>query len=116
MKWYLEVMRKYAVFDGRARRKEYWMFVLFNMLVAIGIGFVLGFVGGILGIGTTLSSPASVLYGLGVLVPSLAVAVRRMHDTGRSGWWILIPFANLVFLCIEGQAGENQYGPNPKAA
>lgn len=109
-------MKKYAVFSGRARRKEYWMFFLFNLVVAFVIGFVLGFIGGVLGIGTALSDPASTIYALAILVPSIAVAVRRMHDTGRSGWWILLPIVNLVFLCSDSQPGENKYGPNPKAA
>jgi uncharacterized membrane protein YhaH (DUF805 family) len=116
MKWYLEVMKKYAVFSGRARRKEYWMFFLFNIIIAFVIGFVTGFVGGALGIGTTISNFASVIYSLAVLIPGIAVAVRRMHDIGRSGWWILFPLVNLVFLCLDSQPGENKYGPNPKTA
>ena len=116
MNWYIEVMKKYAVFSGRARRKEYWMFFLFNFIVAFVIGFVLGFIGGALGIGTTLSDPASTIYALAVLIPGIAVAIRRMHDIGRSGWWILLPFVNLVFLCLDSQPSENEYGPNPKLA
>ena len=96
MQWYLEVMKKYAVFSGRAQRKEYWMFFLFNIIISVAIGFVLGFIGGVLGIGTALSNPASIIYSLAVFVPSIAVGVRRMHDLGRSGWWILFPFVNLV--------------------
>lgn len=109
-------MKKYAVFSGRARRKEYWMFLLFNFIVAFVIGFVLGFIGGILGIGTALSDPASVIYVLAVLIPGIAVGVRRMHDIGRSGWWILFPLVNLVFLSLNSQPNENEYGPNPKTA
>lgn len=109
-------MKKYAVFSGRASRKEYWMFFLFNLIISFAIGFVLGFIGGVLGIGTALSEPASVIYALAVLVPSIAVGVRRMHDIGRSGWWILFPFVNLVFLCLDSQPNENEYGPNPKTA
>ncbi len=116
MKWYVEVMKKYAVFAGRARRKEYWMFVLFNIIIAFAIGFVLGFIGGVLGIGTALSTPITTVYSLAVLVPGIAVAVRRMHDIGRSGWWILCPLLNLVYLCLDSQPGENEYGPNPKTA
>ncbi len=116
MTWYLEVLKKYAVFCGRARRKEYWMFFLFNIIISFVMGFVLGFIGGILGIGTALSNPASVIYGLAVLVPGIAVGVRRMHDIGRSGWWLLFPFVNLVFLCLDSENGENRYGPNPKVA
>jgi len=116
MSWYLQVMKKYAEFSGRARRKEYWMFVLFNFLIAFAIGFVLGFTGAALGIGTTLSSVANIIYTLAVLIPGIAVGVRRMHDIGRSGWWIIVPIVNFVFLCLDSQPGDNEYGPNPKAA
>ena len=114
MNWYLEVLRKYAVFTGRARRKEYWMFILFNMIIAFAIGFVSGFTEAILGIGKILSTSTNLIYSLGILIPSIAVAIRRMHDIGRSGWWILFPFVNLVFLCFDSQPGDNEYGPNPK--
>lgn len=115
MSWYLKVLQNYAVFSGRARRKEYWMFFLFNIIVSFMLGLVLGLVGALLGLGTTLSDTASILYGLGIFVPALAVAVRRMHDLGRSGWWIIVPVANIVFLCMNGQPGENEFGPDPKA-
>jgi uncharacterized membrane protein YhaH (DUF805 family) len=114
--WYLAVLNKYAVFEGRARRKEYWMFFLFNMIIAFVIGFVTGFLGGLLGMGATLSNIANIVYTLALLVPGIAVAIRRMHDTGRSGWWILVPIANLIWLCQDSQPGANQYGPNPKMA
>jgi uncharacterized membrane protein YhaH (DUF805 family) len=116
MKWYFEVLKKYAVFGGRARRKEYWMFFLFNIIISFVIGFVTGFLGAALGIGTTLSNATSLIYSLAIFIPSIAVAIRRMHDIGRSGWWILFPFVNLVFLCLDSQPSENEYGPNPKAA
>lgn len=116
MQWYFAVMSKYAVFDGRARRKEYWMFFLFNIIIAMGIGFVTGFTGALLGMGTTLSDSAGTLYSLAVFIPGIAVGIRRMHDIGRSGWWILAPIVNLVFLCKNGQSGENEYGPDPKMA
>ncbi|MFA6971487.1 MAG: DUF805 domain-containing protein [Gallionella sp.] len=115
MNWYLAVLKKYAVFSGRAHRKEYWMFFLFNIIIAISIGLVTGFLGAILDIGTALSEPASTLYSLAIFVPGLAVGVRRMHDLGRNGWWIIFPVVNLVFLCMDSQPGENEYGPNPKA-
>lgn len=109
MNWYLEVLKKYAVFSGRARRKEYWMFVLFNIIIVIGLsivgGVALGENGGIL----------SGLYNLAVLLPSIGAGVRRMHDSDHSGWWLLVPLANLYFACIEGTRGPNQYGPDPKA-
>lgn len=115
MSWYLGVLRKYAVFSGRARRKEYWMFFLFNILISFALGLVLGFAGAMLGVGTQLSDAGGMVYGLAILLPAVAVAVRRMHDLGRTGWWVIVPVANLVFLCTNGQDGENEYGPDPKA-
>lgn len=115
MDWYLQVLRKYAEFNGRARRTEYWMFVLFNFIAYV----VLGVAERIL----HLSGVLSAAYGLAVLIPSLAVSVRRLHDTDRSGWWLLIGLIPLigaivliVFAVQEGQATPNKYGPNPKAA
>jgi len=115
MKWYLEVLKKYAVFNGRARRTEYWMFVLFNLI----IGIVLGIVEGILG------SPGVIgaLYALALIIPSIAVSVRRLHDTERSGACLLIAFVPLigtivllVFLVQDSKPDQNQYGANPKEA
>jgi uncharacterized membrane protein YhaH (DUF805 family) len=114
--WYIGVFRKYAQFQGRARRKEYWMFVLFNLIVGTVLGLVTGFVGGLVGAGASISNIVSPIYILAVLIPGIAVAVRRMHDSGRSGWWILLPLVNLVFLCLDSEAGENRYGPNAKNA
>ncbi len=112
MEWYLAVLKKYAVFSGRARRKEYWMFFLFNIIIAFTLAFVEGFLGS-LGI-------ISMLYGLAVLIPGIAVSVRRLHDTGRSGWWLLISLIPLIgtivliiFMVQEGKE-ENDFGPNPK--
>jgi len=120
MNWYLEVLKKYAVFDGRARRKEYWYFVLFGTLVSIVIAIVDAATGSFsadAGIGILGS-----IYALAVLIPTIAVGVRRLHDTNRSGWWLLlalIPLVGtivlLVFLATDGDPEENQYGPNPKA-
>lgn len=120
MSWYLEVLKKYAVFSGRARRKEYWMFVLFNIIIALVLAFIDGAAGlaGEMGIGPLYS-----LYGLAVLIPAIAVGVRRLHDTNHSGWWffiLLVPFIGaivlLVFFVQDSQAGDNQYGPNPKTS
>jgi uncharacterized membrane protein YhaH (DUF805 family) len=113
MNYYLDVLKKYAVFTGRARRKEYWMFFLFNIIISFVIGFIDGLVGtvGIL----------SIVYALGMLLPGLGVSIRRLHDTDRSGWWLfisLVPIVGfivlLVFLVSDSQPGENKYGPNPK--
>ncbi len=114
MNWYLQVLKEhYADFNGRARRKEYWMFVLFNVI----FGVVVGFISGLLGIKWLAS-----IYSLAVLVPSIAVSVRRLHDTGRSGWWLLIGLVPLigsiwliVLLCLDSQPETNKWGANPKA-
>lgn len=114
MEWYLTVMKKYAVFTGRARRKEYWMFVLCNL----GIALVLSLLGQLIGLKEQIAN----LYSLVVLLPSLAVGVRRLHDTDRAGWWLLINLIPVVgtlvflyFMVCEGQAGPNRFGEDPKA-
>ncbi len=119
MNWYLEALKKYAVFSGRARRKEYWMFGLFYLIFAI----VLGIIDGILGIGGEDGGLLSGLYVLAMLIPSIAVTIRRLHDTDHSGWWLLIGLVPLIggiilliFTLQDSQSGENQYGPNPKSA
>ena len=113
MNWYLEVLKKYAVFSGRARRKEYWLFILFNTIISFALILIEYSAGG----------PGIVagLYYLAVAIPSLAVLVRRLHDTNRSGWWFFIGFVPLVggiilfvFTVLDSQPGENRYGPNPK--
>lgn len=118
MNWYLDVLKKYCVFQGRARRKEYWMFTLFNVLIYIALMIIEGIlgIGGEGGLGIL-----TILYSLMVLLPSLGVSVRRLHDTGRSGWWLLISLVPLiggivllVFLILDSQPGANQYGSNPK--
>ena len=103
--WYVDVLKKYAVFTGRARRKEYWMFILINILIAFIIGVIDGFIGS--------NGMLSNLYSLALLVPGIAVGVRRLHDTDRSGWWLIVPIANLVFLATEGQKSDNRFGPAP---
>ncbi len=115
MNWYLGVLKKYAEFSGRARRTEYWMFVLFNLIISAVIGVIDRSVLG--------SNALGIIYSLAVLIPSLAVSVRRLHDTGRSGWWLLIGLVPilgwivlLVFAVQDSQPGANQYGPNPKGA
>ena len=123
MNWYLEVLTKYADFSGRARRQEYWMFCLINIIVSIAVGFATGLIGGMLGLGQNMVMVLGLLYTAAVFVPSLAVGVRRLHDTGRSGWWlliILVPFigaiALLVFAVQDSQPGSNAYGKNPKTS
>ena len=121
MNWYIQVLKKYAVFNGRARRKEYWMFVLFNIIFAV-VAVILDNI-----LGTSFQGAGYglfyLLYGLAVIIPSIAVGVRRLHDTDRSGWWLLIcliPIIGgiwlIVLLATAGTAGENKYGADPKAA
>jgi len=112
MDWYLKVLKNYVNFTGRARRKEYWMFALFSAIISI----VLMLIEYLIGLPQSLSS----LYSLAVLLPGLGVGVRRLHDTGRSGWWLLlalVPFIGaivlIVFFCLDSTPG-NDYGPNPK--
>lgn len=112
IEWYKKVIfENYANFSGRARRKEYWMFFLTNMIISFFIGFIAGFVAALLVPGTQIPG---IVYNLAVLIPSIAVAVRRMHDLGKSGWYLLIPIYNLILLCTEGDQGPNEYGPDPK--
>jgi uncharacterized membrane protein YhaH (DUF805 family) len=110
--WYLAVLKKYATFSGRARRQEFWMFALISFVIAV----ILSALDMALGIGLL-----SGLYALGVLVPSIAVGARRLHDTGRTGWWQLIGLIPLIgilvliiFYVMDSNPGDNQYGPNPK--
>ncbi|MCX5127996.1 DUF805 domain-containing protein [Streptomyces sp. NPDC002812] len=114
MNYYLDVLKKYVVFSGRARRQEFWMFVLINFAVSI----VVGIIDSVVGAGGLLSG----LYSLAVLLPVLGLAARRLHDTDKSGWWLLlylIPVLGwivlIVFWATEGQPNPNQYGPSPKA-
>lgn len=113
MEWYLKVLRQYADFEGRARRKEFWMFVLFNIIFAI-LALILD---GLLGTGAILYFA----YVVAMIIPVLAVAVRRLHDVGKSGWMYLIAFIPLVgtiwllvLFVTDSEPGANQYGPNPK--
>ncbi|EMB25515.1 DUF805 domain-containing protein [Treponema denticola] len=113
MNYYLDVLKKYIVFDGRARRKEYWMFILFNVIV----GGVLAILDSILG-----TAILGYLYSLAVLLPSLAVQVRRLHDINKPWYWIfitLIPLVGAIWMIVlmatEGTRGDNDFGPDPKA-
>ena len=120
MNYYIECLtQKYFCFSGRARRKEYWMFALFNYIAGLIVGFVGGFIGGVTGL--TALAYLGVVYHLAALLPGLGVCARRLHDIGKSGWWfliVLVPFVGpivlIVFLCLDSQPGENSYGANPK--
>ncbi len=142
MEWMLMPFKRYAEFSGRSRRKEYWMYVL--LLVIVGV--VLGALEGMVGLGGTVGpyGPLSAIFLLATFVPSLAVGIRRLHDTDRSGWWMLVgllPYALsvgvtlsgnlllggilgivalitciavLVFMCLDGTKGSNRFGSDPK--
>jgi len=128
MNWYLHVIKNYVTFAGRARRKEYWMFFLFNVIftgVAAAIDNVLGTNFKMEQMGMEVALPYGyvyLVYMLFVLLPSISVLVRRLHDIGKSGWmfWVaLIPLAGgiwlLVLMVTEGNRGANAYGDDPKA-
>ncbi len=127
MHYYIKVLRNYAVFTGRARRSEYWFFVLFNFLATV----VCMLIDNLLGTTFKIDLPQGTqvfpygyvyaAYGLAVLLPSLGVSVRRLHDVGKSGWFLLIALIPvigaiwlLVLFCTNSQPGVNKYGPNPK--
>ena len=103
---YVEALKNYAEFKGRATRREYWMFVLINL----GICIVMAVLDAMLNTKGILAN----LYNLAMFLPSIAVGARRMHDTDRSGWWLLLPIVNLVFLVQDSQPGPNRFGPNRK--
>ncbi len=119
MNWYVEVLKKYAVFEGRAGRSEYWYFVLFNFIISVVLSLIDHFTG-------TYSNTFDMgllgsLYSLAVLVPALAVTARRLHDTGRSGWWMFISLVPLIgvialiyFTVQDSDPGDNAYGPKPR--
>ncbi len=113
MEYFIGALKKYVDFNGRARRKEYWMFVLFYFIFYVAL-FVIDMIMG--------SVVLTTIYALALFIPNLSTAARRLHDTGRSGWWqllILIPLVGaivlIVFLAQEGH-DENKYGENPKLA
>ena len=120
MNWYIQALKKYADFSGRARRREYWFYILFYVIILVVLTICDTF------IGTTMQGSGlgilTGIYLLAVLIPTLAVTVRRLHDTGRSGWWIfiqLVPivgvFILLYFLVSDSNPATNAYGPSPKA-
>ena len=120
MNWFLVVLKKYATFSGRAQRAEYWWFYLISTLIIIGLSLIDQATGTLdeeTGVGLLNS-----LYSLAILIPSIAVGVRRLHDTGRSGWWLLIglipvigSIVLIVFFVLDSEPGDNAYGANPKA-
>ena len=109
MDWYLKVMANYAGFHGRARRKEYWMFALFNAIMTFFIALCASFL-----MGAETGRTIANLYILAIILPGIAVGVRRMHDTNHSGWFLIIPFYGFYLLCIDTVKGDNVYGADPK--
>lgn len=145
MKWYFKCLKQYVDFSGRARRKEYWMFVLFNMIVSFVLGIVDFLIGATIPLGVTPIGIISSVYTLAVFLPGLAVLVRRLHDIGKSGWNILwyfllafmasvlstilpiiailliicsfvVSIIFIVWMCKDSQPGDNKWGANPKMA
>ena len=128
MSWYLMVWKRYVDFSGRSRRSEYWYFALFNFIIEFVLVILAVALGGFSSGDGESMNPIAVpvffvctLYVLATFIPSLAVGVRRLHDTGRSAWWILInfiPYAGgiwfIVLMCLDSVPGPNQWGPNPK--
>jgi uncharacterized membrane protein YhaH (DUF805 family) len=131
MEWMLKPYKRYADFSGRSQRKEYWMFALFQTIVVLVLYAIL--FAGMPHVDETeqmMSAPGGLFYvgllllgifSLGTIVPALAVTVRRLHDTDRSGWWwfiqlipIIGPIIMLVFMCLDGTHGANHFGPDPK--
>ncbi len=118
MQWYIKCMQNYVTFSGRARRSEYWFFLLFYFIFVI----VLGIIESVLGLANpdTGGGPISGIFVLAHLLPGIAVAVRRLHDSGRTGWWILINLIPLIggiiflfFMVVGSDDGDNEYGPSP---
>ena len=120
MSWFIEALRKYAVFSGRSRRKEYWFFVLFVVIISIVLTSIDGLIGAY--DRSTGAGLLSTIFSLAILIPSISVSVRRLHDIDRTGWWVLISLVPLVgwivllvFHVQDSTPGANRYGPNPKS-
>jgi uncharacterized membrane protein YhaH (DUF805 family) len=126
MKYYLAVLKKYAEFKGRAPRAEYWWFFLFNFIFGLALSIIDSIIGTQVTLnlgwgGKLMTGVLNMIYMLAVLIPGIAVSVRRLHDIGKSGWMCLIaliPFIGpiwlIVLLATDGNSGDNKYGPNPK--
>jgi uncharacterized membrane protein YhaH (DUF805 family) len=121
MEWYLMALKRYAEFNGRSRRKEYWMFTLYNIVIVMVL-YLAGLVMLLRGSISMVFFGLAILYWLAVLVPGLAVCVRRLHDIDKSGWFILVSLIPavggiilLVLVCLDGTPGDNRFGPSPKA-
>ncbi len=121
VEWYMLAMRRYLDFTGRSRRREYWFFALGNVIIGIALMLVervTGMTSGVFGYGIL-----TIVFDLLIVLPSLAVSIRRLHDTGRSGWWLLIGLVPILgglvllyFFLLDSEPGINAYGLNPKEA
>jgi uncharacterized membrane protein YhaH (DUF805 family) len=109
MNWFIKCLKLYAQGKGRARRKEYWMFVLIYFIIAFSLAFI-----EILVTGDANSDILVSIFYLAMFLPLAAVGIRRMHDVGKSGWFLIIPIYNLILAVTEGESGDNKYGPDPK--
>ena len=132
MNWYLKVLKNYGVFNGRSRRKEYWLFAIFNVIFMIVFTLLDNILGTTIKIEefkiNSILQPEGLycgvlnfIYAFALIVPGLAVKVRRLQDVGKSGWYLFIVFIPIygvirliVLFCTDGEVGENKYGPNPK--
>ena len=111
MSYFLDALKnKYAQFNGRARRAEYWQFFLVNIIISVIVNVI------VRATGSTMVAGLGGLVSLALLIPGIAVSIRRMHDADKSGWFMLIPIYNLILACTEGTRGPNEYGPDPKGA
>lgn len=116
MDWYITAWKKALVFKGRARRKEYWLFFLFTLLVSMLLGLIMGMAESLIGEQEVLNKLLKNAFIIASMIAGFSAGVRRMHDIGKSGWWIIVPVVSLVFACLDSQPHENEYGANPKAA
>ena len=120
MEWFKKCLKQYADFSGRARRKEYWMFQLFVVIIAVVLMIVGSVLDSMFGSNGVVSLLLVGVFYLAILLPALSVTVRRLHDTDKTGWWLLlafIPFGSLVlfvFTVLDSTNGSNTYGPSPK--
>lgn len=113
MKWYLYAIQKYTEFNGRATRQEYWMFALFNFIISFSILFLVALIEGMLNSTNSVANILNLIYTLFILIPSLSVGVRRIHDSGHNGWWIICPIVNFVFLLFPSETSKNKYDRKP---
>lgn len=114
MQYYIVAFKRYADFSGRSRRQEFWFFKLFDWLVSVGLIFTA------VALRPAVETEIALVfmylwigYYLGAYIPTIAVAVRRLHDTGHSGWWMIVPFYNIYLLFKKGDEGYNEYGEDP---